>query len=48
MKKVIGIVMVLMMVLGLMIPVFSSAESVKGHSTMWVVCADGRRLKRLI
>ena len=44
MKKVIGIVMVLMMVLGLMIPVFSSAESVKGHSTMWVVCADGRRL----
>ena len=44
MKKVLGIVMVLMMVIGLMIPVFGSAESVTGHSTMYVYCANGKRL----
>ena len=44
MKKVLGIVMVLMMVIGLMIPVFGSAESVTGHSSMYVYCANGKRL----
>ena len=44
MKKILSVVMVLMLALGLMIPVFSSAESVVGHKTMWVVCADGKRL----
>ena len=44
MKKVLGIVMVLMMVVGLMVPVFGSAESVKGHSSMYVYCANGKRL----
>lgn len=44
MKKVFGIVMVLMMVVGLMIPAFGSAESVSGHATMYVYCANGKRL----
>ena len=44
MKKILSAVMVLMLAIGLMIPVFSSAESVVGHKTMWVVCADGKRL----
>ena len=44
MKKVFGIVMVLMMVVGLMIPVFGSAESVSGHASMYVYCANGKRL----
>ena len=44
MKKILSAVMVLMLAIGLMIPVFSSAESVVGHRTMWVVCADGKRL----
>ena len=44
MKKVLGIVMVLMMVVGLMVPVFGSAESVSGHSSMYVYCANGKRL----
>ena len=43
-KKVLGIVMVLMMVIGLMVPVFSSAESVSGHASMYVYCANGKRL----
>ena len=44
MKKILSVVMVLMLAAGLMIPVFASAESAAGHDTMWVVCADGRRL----
>ena len=44
MKKVLGIVMVLMMVVGLMVPVFGSAESVSGHASMYVYCANGKRL----
>ena len=47
MKKVIGIVMVLMMVLGLMIPVLGSAASakdVKNVDYMWVNCEDGKTL----
>ena len=44
MKKILSVVMVLMLALGLMIPVFASAESPVGHDKMWVVCADGRRL----
>ena len=43
MKKVIGIVMVVMMLLGLMVPVMASADT-KTRSTMWVNCADGKRL----
>lgn len=44
MKKVMSIVMVLMMAIGLMIPAFGTAESVKGHSEMYVYCANGKRL----
>ena len=44
MKKVLGIVMVLMMAVGLMVPVFGSAESVAGRSAMYVWCANGKRL----
>ncbi len=44
MKKVIGILMVLMMAVGMMIPVFASAQSVEGHDFMWVNCADGKTL----
>ena len=44
MKKVLGIVMVLMMAIGLMVPVFGSAESVAGHSAMYVYCSNGKRL----
>ena len=44
MKKVLGIMMVLMMIIGLMVPVFGSAESVSGHATMYVYCANGKRL----
>ena len=44
MKKVLGIVMVLMMVIGLMIPAFGSAESVTGRSAMYVYCSNGKRL----
>ena len=44
MKKILSVVMVLMLAIGLMIPVFSSAESTVGHDKMWVVCADGKRL----
>ena len=42
--RILGIVMVLMMVVGLMVPVFGSAESVSGHSSMYVYCANGKRL----
>ena len=44
MKKVLGIVMVLMMAVSLMVPVFGSAESVAGRSAMYVWCANGKRL----
>ena len=44
MKKVLGILMVLMIVVGLMVPVFGSAESVSGHSSMYVYCSNGKRL----
>ena len=44
MKKIMSVVMVLMLAIGLMIPVFSSAENTDGHDKMWVVCADGKRL----
>ncbi|MBR2824084.1 MAG: SH3 domain-containing protein [Clostridia bacterium] len=44
MKKVMSIVMVVMMAIGLMIPAFGTAESVKGHSEMYVYCANGKRL----
>ena len=44
MKKVLCTVMVLMMAIGLMIPAFGSAESVTGRSTMYVYCANGKRL----
>ncbi len=44
MKKVFGIMMVLMMAIGLMLPVFASAQSVEGHDYMWVNCADGKTL----
>ena len=54
MKKVLGIVMVLMMAIGLMVPVFASADDMKSPATgvlmsavidnMWVNCADGKTL----
>ncbi len=44
MKKVVGILMVLMMAVGLMIPVFATAQSVEGHDYMWVNCANGKKL----
>ena len=44
MKKVAGMIMVLMMVIGLMIPVFASAQSAAGHTEMWVNCANGKNL----
>ncbi len=43
MKKVIGIVMVMMMVVGLMVPVMASAD-VKPQDYMWVNCANGKTL----
>lgn len=44
MKKILCIAMVLMMAIGLMIPAFGSAESVTGRSSMYVYCANGKRL----
>ena len=44
MKKLTAIALVLMTVLTLMIPVFASAEYGKLPPTMWVNCADGKRL----
>ena len=41
MKKVIGIVMVLMMVVGLMVPVMASADT-KTQDYMWVNCPNGK------
>lgn len=40
MKKLLTIALVAMMLLGLMVPVFASAEG----ETMWVNCADGKTL----
>ncbi len=44
MKKLIALVLVLMTAVTLMLPVFASAESTRLPSTMWVNCADGKRL----
>ena len=44
MKKLIAILLAMMTVLALMIPVFASAEEQTENSTMWVNCADGKRL----
>ena len=44
MKKILSVVMVLMLAIGLMIPVFASAESTEGHDTMYVSCANGLKL----
>ena len=44
MKKLIGVMMALMMIIGLMIPVFASAENVDGNSSMWVNCENGKTL----
>ena len=43
MKKVMGIVMVLMMVVGLMIPVFASADT-KTQTYMYVNCPNGKKV----
>ncbi len=42
MKKILSVAIVLMMLLGLMIPVIASADTAVG--TLWVNCADGKRL----
>ena len=47
MKKVLGIVMVLMMVIGLMVPAFAGEANEKkavALDCMWVNCADGKTL----
>ena len=44
MKKLVSIVTVILMVLGLMIPVFSSAEAAAPAAYKWVNCADGKTL----
>lgn len=44
MKKLIGIVMVVLMMVGLMIPAISGAEQVADNLEMWVNCADGKTL----
>ena len=45
MKKLLSILLVMMMLFGLMIPVFASAQDKAAVSgTMWVNCADGKRL----
>ncbi len=44
MKKLMVIVMVVLMLVGLMIPVFSNAEQVGDNAEMWVNCEDGKRL----
>ena len=44
MKKLIAILLAMMTVLALMNPVFASAEEQTENSTMWVNCADGKRL----
>ncbi|MBR3494716.1 MAG: SH3 domain-containing protein [Clostridia bacterium] len=44
MKKLTALVIALMTVLTLMIPMFASADYTQLPSTMWVNCADGKRL----
>ena len=44
MKKLIAILLALMTVTALMIPMFASAEEQTENSTMWVNCANGKRL----
>ncbi len=44
MKKLIALLLALMTVMALMIPVFASAEEQTENSTMWVNCANGKRL----
>ena len=43
-KKLLSLGLILMTLLGLMIPMFASAEVAPAGSNMWVNCADGRRL----
>ena len=44
MKKILSIAIVVLMALGLMIPVFASAETAAPGQSLWVNCADGKRL----
>ena len=44
MKKILSIAIVVLMALGLMIPVFASAATADPGQTLFVNCADGRRL----
>ena len=44
MKKVMSVVLVLMLAIGMMIPVFASAQSVQGREYMWVNCENGKTL----
>ena len=44
MKKIISVMFALMMLVGLMVPVMSNAESTDGHDVMYVVCANGKTL----
>lgn len=44
MKKLIALLLAMMTVIALMIPVFASAEATTSNTTMWVNCADGKRL----
>ena len=44
MKKILSIAIVVLMALGLMIPVFASAETAAPAQYLWVNCADGKRL----
>ena len=44
MKKILSIAIVVLMAIGLMIPVFASAETAAPGQSLWVNCADGKRL----
>ena len=44
MKKMMSAALVLMMLVSLMLPIFASADKVPAQGTMWVNCADGKRL----
>ena len=44
MKKVMSAALVLMMLVSLMLPILASADTVSAKGTMWVNCADGKRL----
>ena len=44
MKKLMSVLMVMMLVVGLMIPVLSQAESAEGHDKMIVSCSNGLKL----